>query len=118
MSETVQYTGKLTEIDLKGLTVEKKAEEIFEKLGGVENLYSSFADWLLYEMDKEYYVDGEKLYEISDFKNIDSDDDIFQAKKQTDGSIDFNVRFYNGGCCLDEALEVALANMEDTTHGN
>ena len=45
------------------------------------------------------------------FKDI-SDDDIFEANLNKDGSISYIVSYYNGGCCFEEALETAIEKLE------
>lgn len=44
--------------------------------------------------------------------SIDPDDDIFNATQNLDGTIDFHVMYYNGGCSFNEAIEEAISNME------
>jgi hypothetical protein len=51
------------------------------------------------------------IYEIVQIENYESDD-IFEAKKQRDGSIDFILKYYNGGCSFTEAMEYAFEKME------
>ena len=38
-------------------------------------------------------------------------DNVFEATKNDDGSYDFIVKYYNGGCGFDEAIEYALENL-------
>lgn len=39
-------------------------------------------------------------------------DDIFKASENKDGSIDFELKYYNGGCGFSEAIEYALKNID------
>lgn len=111
MSETVHYRGTLTE-------VEKLENEILEKqcmrlLNNVElpSCYDSYQEMLEDEYYNHYVVHDDILYSINK-KSIDLDQDIFNSHKNEDGSINFEVRYYNGGCGFDEAIEEALNNME------
>ena len=99
MSETVRYKGKLTPT---GKTVEQ---------------YMRFVDTPSYYDDKtEHFneefqstaieIDGE-VYDIVRNEFEDSDG-IFESSKNEDGTIDFEVKYYNGGCGFGEALEEAL----------
>jgi hypothetical protein len=58
---------------------------------------------------KAYVIDG-MVYAIES-EELDPSDSIFRASKNNDGSIDFELRYYNGGCCMNEALENALENL-------
>ena len=40
-------------------------------------------------------------------------DNVFQATKNEDGSYDFVVKYYNGGCGFSEAIEYALENCKE-----
>ena len=51
--------------------------------------------------ESEYYdiLNGDTLIEYGE------DDSLVEFTKNEDGTIDFLVQFYNGGCCLQEVLE-------------
>ena len=67
---------------------------INELFGDIENY--------IYLYNKVYFVE-DKLY--------DPDNDIFDMEENEDGTLSYNLRFYNGGCGFDEALEYASQNM-------
>ena len=52
-------------------------------------------DGQIYTVEKEY---------------ADPDVDIFKSTKNDDGTIDFEVKYYNGGCCFNEAIDAALSD--------
>ena len=58
------------------------------------------------ESGSEYYdiLDGDILIEYIEHREYGEDDDLIEFTKNEDGTIDFLVQFYNGGCCLSEAL--------------
>lgn len=90
MSDTVHYKGKLTPT---GKTLEQYA-------GKDADIY----DDALY--NKVVEIDG-LIWEVSK-EDIDPCADIFRATENEDGSISFEVRYYNGGCCFTEAIDTAI----------
>lgn len=102
MSDTVHYKGKLTST---GKTLE-------EYLGDVEipNYCNDLGEYF-----EEYYYDSalvidDVIWEIEK-TSVDPYDDIAEASKNPDGTIDFVVRYYNGGTCFSEMLDEALENV-------
>lgn len=101
MSETEHFKGKLTPT---GKTVDQ---------------YMKFVDTPSYYDDKKEHFNDEfrdvaieingEVYAIVRNEYEDSDD-IFESTKNEDGTIDFQVKYYNGGCDFGEALEYALKN--------
>jgi len=63
------------------------------------------------ELYDEYILLNDIVFEIIDDKNLE-DDDIFELTKNNDGTYSYLLRYYNGGCGFDEALETAYENME------
>lgn len=117
MSETVFYTGTLTRVTQpKDASIEEQAKHILVTKGVTER-DSYNATWLNQLMDDGYgeYVqlDDGFLYLVERQKKS-SDGDIFQAKKNEDGSISFTVKYYNGGCSFNEAIDYAMENLEST----
>lgn len=58
--------------------------------------------------ESEYYEvlnDNNILIEFIEHREYGEDDAIVEFNKNNDGTIDFLVQFYNGGCCLQEVLE-------------
>jgi hypothetical protein len=117
MSETELWTGKLkrvmsplresTEQKAKGILVKR---EIVSAECEKPRDCSTFLACLLEEFYGEFVVYKGELYEVEGKKHEDCD--VMTASKNTDGSIDFVVSFYNGSCGLSEALESALESME------
>ena len=72
-----------------------------------------------YDINQEYFDDvySEKAYSIKgivyevETKDVEGED-IATSKLNSDGTIDFHVKFYNGGCSFNEAIEDALKNQE------
>ena len=72
--------------------------------------YYTYLECLKYETHNKYIVSGERLY-LFDGKEA-GDEDIFFAETNQDGTISVRLKFYNGGCCLSEAVDYALEGME------
>ena len=111
MSEPEYHIGKLIPIETDN--IEKTARDILE--AECPNYYK-YKDWSYAEAlddnlyNKYKYLKGH-LYEIIDNEY----EDLYGSwmTPQPDGTIDYVVGFYNGGCCFSEALELGLKNLEN-----
>ena len=67
------------------------------------------------ESESEYYniLDGDVLIEYIEHKKYDEDTYLMEFTKNEDGTIDFVIQFYNGGCCLSEALSLYKKYVEE-----
>jgi len=106
MSETETNIGKLIPVQLlEGETNEDYAKRI---LKGVKNEYNNnFLECLLQDGYREYILYNDVLYRTEN-KRYGEGGDVFQAFRQDDGSIDYVLTYYNGGCSFNEAMEYAL----------
>ena len=112
MSETVHYKGTLTALErLDGETLEEQCKRL---LGGkpLPSFFNNYEEFLLDENYKTMTVQNGTLYEVAKI-TLDADDDIFNAHLRADGKIDFEVRYYNGGCGFDEAITEALEKLDN-----
>ena len=55
-------------------------------------------------------MDGE-IWEAIEHQELE-DDDIYQLTPNSDGTISFTMRFYNGGTCLSECIEEGLEQLK------
>ena len=113
MSEDKFYTGKL-KIAYKGNDLEGFAKDYIlnNKLNHADywdNYLEHFED----EASDNYVVVGDIVYEVVERSSNNTYDDIFEASRNEDGTIDFTVKYYNGGCCFSEAIETALEGLKD-----
>jgi hypothetical protein len=111
MSETVHYRGILTEVDmLDNETLEEQCKRI---LGDVElpSYFKSYQEMLLDQFYQTYIIYDNTLY-LVEKENYEPDEDIFYSKGNEDGTISFEVKYYNGGCGFNEAIEEALKSIE------
>lgn len=90
MSETVHYKGKLIPTGKTLKEFDPETSDIYDHY-----LHAVEIDGMVYVVKK---------------KDIDPDGDILRSTKNEDGTIDFEVRYYNGGCSFNEAIEEALKN--------
>lgn len=99
MSETEHYIGKLTPTD-------KTLEQYLD--GVVLPNYCDNMEEYFYDVYEEFatIIKG-KVYEIQR-ESLDNGYDIFESTKNEDGTIAFHVKYYNGGCGFEEALQEAL----------
>lgn len=71
--------------------------------------YNSYLDQLLNEHYDKFIMLNNQLYTIDDQEFEDGD--ITYHKVNNDGSIDYVLQFYNGGCCLYEALKYEIEGV-------
>lgn len=90
MSETVHYFGKMQPMNI--------TQEDYETNYGEPDYYTVVP------------LNGQ-MYEVIVCNEYAGD--VFQSNKNSDGTISFQVQYYNGGCGFSEALEYALSNMEN-----
>ena len=109
MSETEHNRGTLIPI-ITVKDVETTAEIILKNLGQDRHEKLTARQQLEDFGHEKYHVTDDRIYLIK-YESLDPYGDIMEAKRNSQGYIDFDVRYYNGGCCLSEALDIALGNM-------
>jgi hypothetical protein len=114
MSETVHYKGKLERLYSGTLPLEVQLQMELEKVGSEFTVCDYLANYEealeeLQEID-DYFLYKNNLYSVSREKQ-NPYDDIMSAHKIDEYTIEFELRYYNGGCCFQEALETALEGM-------
>lgn len=127
MSETVHYKGKLVRLNKNGedyrdivkqLIVSKHDRNYFyETLETYKSFYTIdeeiYQNLLDDDFYKEYYINNENLYKVEK-RYVDMDIDIFNSEIVNDNEIKFEVKYYNGGCGLNEALDLAIKNSKES----
>lgn len=113
MSETVHYRGKAI-LQASGSDVEPKAQHFLLLRGENEkpNYYDTWVEFLTQEFYKEffYYEPKKELYMIN-YEELDPNE-LIQAYKNVDGSIDFHLLYHNGGAGFEECLEEAMDKLK------
>ena len=113
MSQTEVHVGKLLKIDTTSYqTVESWCKEYCIRNGiQMRSYYESYEECFSNECSKEFIICNNNVYKI--IKNMECDgDDIYHASVNEDGTIDYVLSYYNGGCGFNEAIECALENLE------
>ena len=68
---------------------------------------------MLYEeLYERYVIACGEVYKVIEKNHKGIDDDIFNAHDNGDGTIDYEVMHYDGGCGFNEAIEYALEDMK------
>lgn len=110
MSETVGYIGKMVELEkLENETLEEQCRRIlkFEPLKDWEEDYICKLRYT-----QNYIIHKDRVFEVIKKTEIDINDNRFRGIKNQDGTIDFDVMYYSGGCGISEALENVLDGIE------
>ena len=115
MSETVRYTGKMSLIPkLENETLEEQCKKILKEYD-YSKLYSYYDSWEEMLCDKlygQYVIFDNDIYKIIEKIHKNIDQDIFEAYHNNDGTISYEVMYYNGGCSFDEAISYALEKID------
>ena len=115
MSEIVHYTGKITPVGkLLNETLEEQCKRILAEHNYFElNGYcDSWREMLYEELYERYVIACGEVYKVIEKNNKNMDYDIFNAHDNEDGTIDYEVMYYDGGCSFNEAIEYALEDMK------
>ena len=102
MSETEINKGKLKPT---GKTIEQYMDG-----KEIPDYYESIEDAFNDVHHKDAYCYNGVVYEV-ELEDYEDHDDIFDASKNEDGSIDFLLKYYNGGCGFSEALDYATKKL-------
>ena len=108
MSETVHYRGTLTIVQcINRETLEEQCRRILGN-AELETYNDSYQEQLLSDNYEDYVILNNILYSVE--KKDIGDDDIFIMTNGENETLNFEVRYYNGGCSFDEAIKAAFSN--------
>jgi hypothetical protein len=118
MSDIVRYKGKLIPVEsveniesfTRTVLIGKLGEEKTNNLIN-EGWHSSWEELLSDEFYEQYYINGKTIYRVYP-ETLDSEYDFFEANTNVENGYDFHVMYYNGGCCLSEALDYAIKDLK------
>lgn len=133
MSDYEKHIGKLKKVDLSeyGNSTERFFEEQYRKLFTdleefeIQSAYTLAEDYTYrrnrgpweylffdncysFDMEDKFYVVNGNIYETIEDKEVD---EASFFKDNGDGTYDYFMEFYNGGCCLGECLEYELEKL-------
>ena len=111
MSETEHVRGVL--VIAQSGDVEGFCKKYVKSLGIVfdDECYESYEEFVLLECRETHFIRNDNVYLIHSKGKVDPYDDIINAKQNEDGTIDFELRWYNGGASMEECLEEALEGI-------
>ena len=105
MSQTEYFKGTIKKIETED--IEKHLSDIHGKLPKYFNNWMECIKDEYFE-DYIYNHDTDEVYEILTKKEYVDNADIFEASLNDDGIINYEVKYYNGGCGFSEAISAAL----------
>jgi hypothetical protein len=113
MSDVVHYRGTLQEIErFENESSEEQCKRLLQYTE-LEEFYDTYKEMLL---DRYCYdiveLDG-VLFRVTK-ENVNVDEDIFRLNRSEDGTMTFEVKYYNGGCGFTEAIEEAFKNYSNS----
>ena len=111
MSDYEAHYGKIKKVETE-LSCEEFAKQEFIKITGkavLPKTYNNFIEALRDESEEFYFIES-NIYKIENTE-LDSDSDVFHYKELEDNSIEYNLRFYNGGTCLSEQIEEIISKV-------
>lgn len=125
MSEVETHIGKLkvhTPVWINGKvgTLEQQCKYVLElKLKEHPNIdfnINAYDSWQEALLDGPFYdqfaICNNRICEIIEDKSMDYEDISFAAKENNSRNIyNYVVQYYNGGCCLSEAIEDAMVDI-------
>jgi len=118
MSDYETHKGKLIPTELTKEEVVKDFLDNYSRdwkwvldLKSKEHLTDNDINELFWDIEEYSEING-KIYIIED-EYFRDDDDLFIMKQNSDGTLEYLVRFYNGGCGFEEALEYAAEKMKN-----
>ena len=111
MSDTEHRIGTLFPITISE-DIEISAQFLLEIMGHSRDneQYDSAIHQLEDTGHRKLHITENVIYFIK-YESIDPSSDILKAKKSDNGLIDFEVKYYNGGCSFSEALDASFKNM-------
>lgn len=114
MSQTETHIGKLKLVPkLENEDLELQCKRLLSNEPLDE--YCDTYEEMLKESDLygyKYIISKTNIYEVIKDYSCEGDD-VFNANKNSDGTISYVTSFYNGGCGFSEALEYCLEDMEE-----
>lgn len=113
MSQTEMHIGILKKVPLLNdlETIEEVSNRLLIAVNVERDLdYTTAFEQLKSDFYYKYFIYKECLYEAID-EEFDDGDDICKAKEESDETISYSLRFYNGGTCMSEMMESALNKL-------
>ena len=84
-------------------------EDAYKEYLEHNNIQEFFDDCDAY--NEFFYKDEYSIYKVEDHEEVNPYDGVQVLRQNLDGSLYFEMRFYNGGTCLSEMIEESLEKM-------
>lgn len=111
MSETVHFKGVLIKLERnENESLEEQCKRLMEDKE-LPSYFDNYQEFLLDSYYHRFAIHNNCLYQVEK-EDLDPDGDIFKASLKENGEIDFEVRYYNGGCGFEEAINEALRSIK------
>jgi len=118
MSETVTFKGTIKKLEIPDhLSLTDKIEYFNENISRLNrfNYYYESSELTLEDCFRDHYwnqpekyiIISDDIYEVLSIKNI-AYEPIFEGSRNHDNSIDFLVRYYNGGTDFEEVIQEVI----------
>lgn len=114
MSQTELHVGKLVRVAKinETETPEEMAQRLVIQHGITTEEYTNNIEAICYEFyPQKYVLYNENLYEVIG-EAVEDGGDIYKARINQDGSINYTLQYYNGGQSFTGAMEEALKNIK------
>jgi len=113
MSKVKHVKGKMVLLPKEDETLEFRCRSICASEGHKLdfNIYDTYLEYAVDELNEQYMILGDDIYEIIDI-NRNLEDDFFTVIYEKDGIVHFETRFHDGGDSLESALEDRLKDIE------
>ena len=111
MSDYEMHQGKIKKVETE-LSSEEFAKQEFIRITGKDTIPSYCDNFIkaLRDESEEFYFVNSKIYRIEN-NELDGDSVVFQYKELEDTTIEYTLRFYNGGTGLSEQIEEILNHV-------
>lgn len=119
MSDYVTKIGKIKKLGLTKEEFVNKHKDDFDldmilKVRGYDIMNTDHLfEYMTECVFKNIYCIGDEVIEILEDNDL-GDFDLFEINKNPDDTYSYVLRYYNGGCCFEEALDRAL-NKKDNS---
>jgi hypothetical protein len=111
LSETVHYKGVLKKVErYEGETLEEQCKRLMDNKE-LPSYFDSYEEYFVDENYQKITIQNGVVYRVEK-EEVDPDSDIFKARINENNDIEFEVRYYNGGCGFDEAIEEAVKSIK------
>ncbi len=112
MSDYESHSGKIRKVFPQ---VNENFEQLCKRLwvenGQKEDDYDK--EQLFDEFYEKYLKINNEIWEVVEHEDLDDEDMFCRLSRNSDGTVSFHTRYYNGGTCMSEMIEEALVDFDE-----